>query len=265
MDLAVGEAVVVMDADLQDPPEVVIEMSRMWRQGYEIVYGVREDRSTDSVFKRWTARLFYRGLRRLTDVDIPVDVGDFRLVDRRAIDAFKGMREGSRFVRGMFSWMGFKAIGVPYTRDARYAGETKYPFRKMLKLATDGIVGFSRLPLRLALNIGFVVSALAVLGGISALTLKVAGIYTVPGWSSIVIPVCLLGGLQLGVLGVMGEYIGRTYEESLGRPLYIVDELQGIAAPFEAVPRAIIAGPRTLASLVGQDMAAEVRVVGNAS
>ena len=135
MDLAEGDAVVVMDADLQDPPEVVLEMARLWHEGYEVVYGVRQDRTSDSRFKRKSASVFYRLLRRLTDVDIPADVGDFRLVDRRALDAFKEMEEGSRFVRGMFSWMGFRQIGVPYARGHRHAGETKYPLRKMLHLA----------------------------------------------------------------------------------------------------------------------------------
>ncbi len=154
MDLAAGQAVVVMDADLQDPPEVVLEMAARWRDGYEVVYGLREDRSTDSRFKRTTARAFYRILGRLTDVDIPEDVGDFRLIDRRALEAFLSMREGSRFVRGMFAWIGFRQVGVPYRRDARYAGETKYPIKKMVRLAGDGVIGFSRVPLRIALKLG---------------------------------------------------------------------------------------------------------------
>jgi polyisoprenyl-phosphate glycosyltransferase len=251
MDLAAGDAVVVIDADLQDPPEVILEMAEQWRKGYEIVYGVRSDRSADSVFKRTTAHLFYRGLRRLTDVDIPLDAGDFRLVDRRAVDAFKGMREGSRFVRGMFSWMGFNAIGVTYRRDKRYAGATKYSFRKMFRLAVDGVVGFSRVPLRFALNVGFVMAAFAMVGGAAALAVKFAGIYSTPGWSSLTMIICFFAGLQLAVLGVMGEYIGRTYEEAVGRPLYIVSELHGLPVPFESPARAVIAGPRNLASLIG--------------
>jgi glycosyltransferase involved in cell wall biosynthesis len=253
IDLAEGRAVVVMDADLQDPPEVVLEMSALWRQGYEVVYGVREDRTSDSWSKRVTASVFYRTLRRLTDVDIPMDVGDFRLIDRRAVEALKGMREGSRFVRGMFGWMGFRQIGVPYKRAVRHAGDTKYPFRKMVKLAVDGMVGFSRVPLRLALNIGFLFSALAILGGGLALVSKVFGIYTVPGWASVIFVVCLLGGLQLAVMGMMGEYIGRTYEEAMHRPLYIVSDLHGVRASLESVPRSLIAQPRTVASILGDD------------
>jgi glycosyltransferase involved in cell wall biosynthesis len=252
IDLAQGQAIVVMDADLQDPPEVILEMAARWREGYEVIYGVRDDRTTDSWFKRTTASAFYRTLRRLTDVEIPADVGDFRLIDRRAAEAFKGMREGSRFVRGMFGWMGFRQVGVPYKRAERYAGKTKYPVRKMLKLATDGMVGFSRVPLRIALNIGFLFSVLAVAGASMALVFHIAGIYTVPGWASVIFAVSLLGGLQLAVMGMMGEYIGRTYEETMGRPLYIVSELQGVAVPIESAPRAVISQPRTVATLLGQ-------------
>lgn len=240
MDLAEGHAVVIMDADLQDPPEVVIEMARQWRAGYDVVFGVRDDRSTDTWFKRTSAAWFYKGLGRLTEVDIPSEVGDFRLVDRRAIEAMKTMREGSRFVRGMFAWMGFRTIGVPYKRDLRYAGETKYPLRKMLRFATDGVIGFSRMPLRMALNLGFFVSVLAMLGGAGAVGLKVAGGFAVPGWTSIVIVVLMLGGLQLALMGVLGEYVGRMYQESLHRPLYIVSDLHGVAVPFDRVERAVI-------------------------
>jgi dolichol-phosphate mannosyltransferase len=241
-----------MDADLQDPPELILEMASKWREGYEVVYGVRQDRTTDGWFKRTTASLFYRTLRRLTDVDIPPDVGDFRLIDRRAVEAFKGMREGSRFVRGMFGWMGFRQIGVPYKRVERSAGETKYPMRKMLRLATDGMVGFSRVPLRLALNAGFLCSGLALIGGTLALILRFAGIYTVPGWASVVFVVSLLGGMQLAVMGMMGEYIGRTYEETMRRPLYIVSDLHGVAVPLEATSRSVIAQPRTVATVLGE-------------
>ena len=243
MDLAEGDAVVVMDADLQDPPEVVLEMARLWREGYEVVYGVRQDRTSDSWFKRKSASAFYRLLRRLTDVDIPAEVGDFRLVDRRALDAFKEMEEGSRFVRGMFSWMGFRQIGVPYARAPRHAGETKYPLRKMLYLAVDGVVGFSRVPLRMALNAGLAAAALAVFGGMAALLLRLLGVFVVPGWASVIFVVCFLGGVQLAVLGVMGEYIGRTYEEVICRPLYIVDALHGVVEGEPSRRRAVLAVP----------------------
>ncbi len=245
MDLAVGDAVIVMDADLQDPPEVVLEMAARWREGYEIIYGVRTDRTTDTWFKRTTADAFYRLLRRLTEVDIPLDVGDFRLIDRRALSAFLAMREGSRFVRGMVASVGFRQIGVPYRREPRFAGETKYPLSKMIRLATDGVVGFSRAPLRLALQAGFAVAALSLAGGVLALIMKIVGLFTVPGWASLVFVICLLGGIQLTVLGVIGEYLGRMYEETLHRPIYIVSDMAGIVVSDDHVAgRAVIAPPR---------------------
>jgi glycosyltransferase involved in cell wall biosynthesis len=260
IDLAAGEAVVIMDADLQDPPEVVLELAKKWREGYEIVYGVRQDRSSDTWFKRQTAAAYYRILGRLTEVDIPADVGDFRLVDRRAVEAFKGMREQSRYVRGMFSWIGFRQIGVPYRRAERYAGQTKYPFRKMSRLAVDGIVGFSRVPLRLALNLGFLCSFLAFGAGVYTLTGRLFGAYAVPGWTSVVMAVLFLGGIQLAVMGFMGEYIGRIYEEAIHRPLYIVAGLHGVATGIGAAPRAVIAEPRTVSSLLGEQALLDLRV-----
>jgi dolichol-phosphate mannosyltransferase len=251
MDLAVGEATVVMDADLQDPPEVVLEMAQRWREGYEVVYGIREDRSTDSWFKRSSASLFYAILDRLTDVEIPRDVGDFRLIDRRAVEAFKSMREGDRFVRGMYSWIGFRQIGVPYQRAERHAGETKYPLKKMLRLAADGMIGFSRVPLKIALNLGALFAVLALLGGMAVVGLKMFG-GTVPGWTSLLVAICFLGGLQLAVLGVIGAYLGRTYEETLGRPLYIVSQLRGIGFPIAPPARSVIAEPATVATLLGK-------------
>jgi dolichol-phosphate mannosyltransferase len=233
-----------MDADLQDPPEVVLEMARRWQEGYDMVYGVRQDRTSDSWFKRKSAAGFYRLLRRLTNVDIPSEAGDFRLVDRRAVDAFKELEEGNRFVRGMFSWMGFRQIGVPYVRAPRHAGRTKYPLHKMLSLATDGVVGFSRVPLRMALNAGLAVGALAVIGGMTALALRLLGVFLMPGWASVVFLVCFLGGAQLAVLGVMGEYIGRTYEEVVRRPLYIVDALHGVVESGPPRRRAVVAAPQ---------------------
>lgn len=252
MDLADGDAVVIMDADLQDPPEVVLDMAARWRDGYDIVYGVREDRTTDSRFKRVTASAFYRVLRRLTDVEIPADVGDFRLVDRRALEAFRSMREGSRFVRGMYAWVGFRQIGVPYRRDARHAGETKYPLKKMLRLAGDGVIGFSKVPLRIALKLGALAALASIVGGLAVVAMKLSGDFTVPGWTSILLAVCFLGGLQLAFLGVLGQYIGRTYEESLGRPLYVVSHLHGVRQPVQPVERAVIAHPPTVATFLGQ-------------
>jgi glycosyltransferase involved in cell wall biosynthesis len=260
IDLAAGEAVVIMDADLQDPPEVVLELAKKWREGYEIVYGIREDRSTDTWFKRRTAGLYYRILGRLTEVDIPPDVGDFRLVDRRAVEAFKGMREQSRYVRGMFSWIGFRQVGVTYRRAERYAGQTKYPFRKMSRLAVDGIVGFSRVPLRLALNLGFVCSFVALAAGAYTLAGRLFGAYAVPGWTSVVMAVLFLGGIQLAMMGFMGEYIGRIYEEAIHRPLYIVAGLHGVATGIEPALRAVIAEPRTVSSLLGEQAILDLTV-----
>jgi glycosyltransferase involved in cell wall biosynthesis len=228
LDFALGRAVVVMDADLQDPPEVVLDMAERWREGFDVVYAVRRARRGESRFKVATAAGFYRLLRKLSDVEIPADVGDFRLVDRKALDAYKTMRENDRFVRGMFSWVGFKQIGVPYDRDERFAGETKFPLGKMMKFGIDGIVSFSSAPLRLALALGFVVSGLSILYGFVALLLNVIGAFTVPGWTSIIFVTSLIGGVQLIVLGVVGEYVGRTYEESKNRPLYIVTQTSGI-------------------------------------
>ena len=165
LDVAAGNAVIVMDADLQDPPEVALDLAARWRDGYDVVYAVREEREGDTAFKRATASGFYRLFRRMSDVDVPLDVGDFRLVDRRALDAFRSMRESNRYVRGMFSWIGFRQVGVPFRREERYAGETKYPLRKMLKFATDGIVSFSAYPLRLALKVGFVMAGVVLPAG----------------------------------------------------------------------------------------------------
>ena len=231
LDVAAGNAVIVMDADLQDPPEVALELAARWREGYEVVYAVREGREGETPFKRATASLFYRLFRRMSDVDVPLDVGDFRLVDRRALDAFRSMRESNRYVRGMFSWIGYRQVGVPFRRDERYAGETKYPLRKMLRFATDGIVSFSAYPLRLALNLGFVVSALSFVLGIVFLISKFAGFYSVPGLASVAVFVAFLGGIQLLLIGIMGEYVARIHDEVKGRPLYLVSDTQGLEPP----------------------------------
>jgi polyisoprenyl-phosphate glycosyltransferase len=238
LDFAAGQAVIVMDADLQDPPETVLTMAERWRDGFEVVYGVRRKRVGETRFKRATAAVFYRLLQRLADVEIPADVGDFRLLDRKALDAYQAMREHDRYLRGMVSWVGFKQIGVQYSRDERRAGETKYPLRKMLKFAADGIVSFSNAPLRLALGLGFIVSATSFLYGFVAILLKVTGAFTVPGWTSVIFVTSFLGGVQLIVLGVVGEYVGRTYIESKGRPLYVVDHSAGLGP--SQVPERIV-------------------------
>lgn len=230
LDLALGDAAIVLDADLQDPPELVPELVARWREGYEVVYAVRRQREGDGWLKRHLAAGFYRVLRRLSNVDIPVDVGDFRLVDRRALDAFRSMRERNRYVRGMLSWIGFRQIGVPYSREQRYAGEPKYSFRKSLRLAVDGIVSFSDLPLRTALVVGFLFSVASFVVGIGAIVAKLAGAFVVPGWASLLVVISFLGGIQLTVIGMTGLYIGRIYEEVKARPLYVIREAHGISA-----------------------------------
>jgi polyisoprenyl-phosphate glycosyltransferase len=244
LDFAAGQAVAVMDADLQDPPEVLLAMAERWRAGFDVVYAVRERRAGDNWFKRSTASVFYRLLRKLTDVEIPADVGDFRLVDRKAVDAYKMMRENNRFVRGMFSWVGFRQTGVLYRRDERFAGRTKYTMRKMVEFAVDGIVSFSNAPLRLALNFGFAVSIISFLGGIAALLLKLAGAFVIPGWASLVFVMGFLSGVQLGVLGVIGEYVARVYEEAKNRPLYIVSNSIGLDETTERRDRVVWSVPR---------------------
>ena len=227
LDHARGDAIVVMDGDLQDPPEVVPELIARWREGYEVVYAVRQDRSAEPWLRRTAISIFYRTLRRLVDVDIPLDAGDFRLVDRRALEQFRRMRENNRYVRGLFAWIGFRQIGVPYRREARYAGTTKYPLRKLVKLGADGVLGFSNVPLRLTMALGFLVSGTSFVLGVVAIVLRIFGVGTVPGWASVVVVVSFLGGVQLIVTGTMGLYVARIYEEVKGRPLYIVRESHG--------------------------------------
>jgi dolichol-phosphate mannosyltransferase len=240
LDFAAGNAIIVMDADLQDPPETVLTMAQRWREGFDVVYAVRRERPGEARFKRFTAATFYRVLRRLTNVDIPADAGDFRLVDRKALEAFKTMRENDRFVRGMFSWVGFKQIGVTYDRSERFAGTTKYPLRKMVNFAIDGIVSFSNAPLRLALALGFFVSITSFVYAIVAIVLKLSGAFTVPGWTSIVFVASFLGGVQLIVLGVVGEYVGRIYVETKRRPLYIVSRSAGLTGPIASGGRVFV-------------------------
>ena len=227
LDVAGGRAVVIMDGDLQDPPEFVVELAKRWREGYEVVYAVRTARLGDSFFKKTTAALFYRLLRRLSGRDIPVNVGDFRLVDRKVVDAFNQMRETNRYVRGMFSWVGFEQIGVPFTRAERFAGKTKYPLRKMINFAIDGVIGFSDAPLRLALNLGFLLASFSFVGGAIAAVVKLAGVFAVPGWASIVVITFFLAGMQLIILGVIGEYVAQIHREVKARPLYVVDQRIG--------------------------------------
>ncbi len=244
VDLAAGDAVIVMDADLQDPPEVILDLAARWREGYDIVYAVREVRDGETRFKRATASAFYRAFNRISEVEVPLDVGDFRLVDRRALDVFSQMRESNRFVRGMFSWIGLRQTGVPYHRHERFAGETKYPLRKMLRFAATGVVSFSAAPLRAALNLGFFVSIVSFVILVWSVIVKVGGFFNVPGWTSILVVVCFIGGIQLVVLGVIGEYIGDIHAEVKRRPLYVISELENFPDSPEPPPRAIVADRR---------------------
>jgi dolichol-phosphate mannosyltransferase len=230
MDAAAGQAVIVMDADLQDPPEVILEMVARWHEGYDVVYAVRERREGETLFKRKSATLFYGLQRRLAETDQPVEVGDFRLVDRKALNAFLQMRERNRYVRGMFSWVGFRQTAVPYARASREAGESKYPLRKMLRLAIDGLVGFSTAPLRFALMLGLFMAAASVLYGLIAISVKLAGLSIVPGYTSLLVAITFLSGVQLTVLGMVGQYVARIYDEARARPLYLVRDARGFTA-----------------------------------
>jgi glycosyltransferase involved in cell wall biosynthesis len=234
MDVAAGQAVIVMDADLQDPPEVILQMAARWQEGYEVVYAVREHREGETAFKRKTATLFYGLQRRLAEIDQPVEVGDFRLVDRKALNAFLQMRERNRYVRGMFSWVGFRQTAVPYVRASREAGNSKYPLRKMIRLALDGFVGFSTAPLRFALTLGLAMAVASVLYGITAIAVKLAGVAYVPGYASLLVTITFLSGVQLMVIGMVGQYVGRIYDEVRARPLYLVREARGFAAEGRA-------------------------------
>jgi dolichol-phosphate mannosyltransferase len=224
LDYSRGEAVIIIDADLQDPPEVILEMIQKWREGYEVVFAVRSEREGETWFKEFTARTFYRIIYRITDVDIPLDTGDFRLLDRKVVEVMNQMRERHRFLRGMSVWVGFKQTGVTYKRAARYAGETKYPFRKMLKFATDAITSFSYFPLQLSMYLGFAAAGISILAIPVVIVLRASGSGAFFGQATTLISVLFLGGVQLISLGILGEYIGRLYDEAKGRPLYTVSE-----------------------------------------
>jgi glycosyltransferase involved in cell wall biosynthesis len=230
LEYAPGDAVVVIDADLQDPPEVIQEFFQKWMDGNDVVYGVRSERDGETAFKRWTAKGFYRLIGHLSDTAIPVDTGDFRLMDRAVADALLDMPERDRFVRGMVSWLGFSQAAVPYRRSPRSAGVTKFSLLKMVRFATDGIVSFSILPLRLATWLGFAASGIAILGILVALVERVLGVEgLVKGWTSMVIAILFIGGVQLICMGIIGEYVGRIYGESKKRPLYVVRERIGFS------------------------------------
>ena len=228
-DYAEGDAVIVMDADLQDPPDVVLRMIEQWRAGYEVVYAVRAKREGETWFKLLTAKLFYRLMQRISDVNIPLDAGDFRLMDRRVVLAMRQLREKHRFMRGLSSWVGFKQIGVEYERAERYAGETKYPLRKMLRLALNAITSFSYLPLQLATYFGFALAFVSLVGIVLTIFLRLSGSSAFAGQATTLVSVLFLGGIQLIFLGIIGEYLGRIYDEVKARPLYIVSRAYGLA------------------------------------
>ena len=224
LDHSRGQAVIIIDADLQDPPEVIIELISKWREGYEVVYATREEREGESFFKKVTAKAFYRIINRITDIDIPLDTGDFRLMDRKVVAVVNSMRERHRFLRGMSAWVGFRQTGVPYARAARYAGETHYPLKKMITLALTAITGFSFLPLQVATYMGFISASISIVAIPVVITLRLTGSEAFFGQATTLIAVLLLGGVQLISLGILGEYIGRLYDEARGRPLYILRE-----------------------------------------
>jgi glycosyltransferase involved in cell wall biosynthesis len=226
-DYARGDAVVIIDADLQDPPEAIPQLARKWREGFDVVYAIRSEREGESWLKKLTAAAFYRLISRITDVQIPVDTGDFRLMDRKVVDVLKQMRERHRFPRGMSAWVGFRQTGVSYKRGPRFAGSTKYPFRKMLMLALNAITSFSYFPLQVATYFGFFSAGVAILAIPVVIYLRVAGIPQFTGQATTLIAVLFLCGIQLISLGVLGEYIGRLYDEAKARPLYIVSEGPG--------------------------------------
>jgi dolichol-phosphate mannosyltransferase len=234
IDFAMGDAVVLIDADLQDPPELIHDMVRLWHDGYQVVYGTRQSRTGESAFKLLTAKYFYRFFNSISDVDIPLDTGDFRLMDRRVVDVLKNMPERDRFLRGMVSWIGFKQTSIPYARSERAAGGTNYPLRRMALFALDGIVSFSLVPLRLATLFGCAAAVVSIVAILYALILCLFTNTWVSGWTFLFITVTLLGGMTLLCLGIIGEYVGRIYRELKRRPMYVVDEAIGFDAKAPA-------------------------------
>lgn len=238
LDHASGQAVLVMDADLQDPPELVGEMLAKWREGWQVVYGVRRKRK-ESAIKRLAYWGFYRLLRTVTNVEIPLDAGDFALMDRRVVAALRALPERNRFVRGIRSWVGFRQTGLAYERDARYAGEVKYTFSKLVRLALDGLIAFSYAPLRVAVYLGLLISIASFVIALFFLFYKLIVGVDVPGWTSLLIAVLFMGGIQLLTLGVMGEYVSRIYDEVKQRPVYVVAELANFPAPAAAAAQEV--------------------------
>ena len=221
---AKGDAIVIIDADLQDPPEVIPELIAKWEEGYEVVYAKRKQRKGETWFKLLTAKYFYKFLNYMSDIDIPKDTGDFRIIDRKVADVFNQMTERNRFIRGMMSWVGFRQTYVEYERDERFAGETKYPLKKMIKFASDGIIAFSTKPLRIVMSLGLLSVLISIIVLLYTITVKVFGHGTQTGWASIMVAITFFSGIQLLGLGIVGQYIARIYDESKNRPIYIVKE-----------------------------------------
>ena len=237
MDHSMGQAVIVIDADLQDPPEVILEMIKKWKEGFDVVYGKRLSRQGESLFKKVTARMFYRLLRSLTNVDIPVDTGDFRLIDRKVCDVLSSLTEQNRYVRGLVSWAGFRQTAVEFHRQERFAGETKYPFRKMVKFALDGITTFSYKPLKMATYLGFSLSFLSFVYLLVVICQKLCTDQAVSGWAVALSASLCFNGIVLIMLGIIGEYIGRIYDETKNRPLYVIREKKGFTDEKEKSDR----------------------------
>jgi len=221
---SIGDAIVIIDADLQDPPSLIIDMVSLWEKGYEVVYAQREKRKGETKFKLLTAKCFYKFLNYMSDIEIPKDTGDFRLIDRKVAEAFKDMPEKNRFIRGMISWVGFNQTYIGYERNERFAGETKYSLKQMIKLASDGIIAFSTKPLKLVNRLGFITVIISLFLIIYSIYEKLTGKNTVAGWTSIMVAVTFMGGVQLISVGILGEYIARIYDESKNRPLYVVKD-----------------------------------------
>jgi glycosyltransferase involved in cell wall biosynthesis len=229
MDYSSGDAVVLTDADLQDPPEVIPEMIAKWHEGYDVVYGVRTEREGETWFKLITAKMFYRIIHRITSVNIPLDTGDFRLMDRRVVDAIGQMHERNRFLRGMVPWVGYKQTGVYFKRDPRFAGEAKYSsVRRMFRFAMNAITSFSYVPLQLATYLGFAIAGLTALAIIIVIFLRLFSVHALEGQATTLVTVLFLGGVQLISLGIIGEYLGRIYDEVKGRPLYLIQDKWGL-------------------------------------
>ena len=242
LDFATGKAVIPLDADLQDPPELIADFLRLWREGYDVVFAVREARDTDSWLKRRTAGAFYATLGRLSNVRIPANAGDFRLMDRRVVDALKQLRERNRFMKGLFSWVGFRQTSIPYRRPERAAGKTKFNYWKLWNFALDGITGYSTLPLRIAGYSGLLFALVAMVYGAFLLLRTVVFGVDLPGYASLMVAVIFMGGVQLVVLGIIGEYLGRMYDEAKQRPRYVVDSVKGLESP----PLVAVALPQPL-------------------